>query len=190
LKKEMFKKMANGKAVEFMSGRLFWAKVTGAPVPNYGGDAREWTFEFEPDEAGIAILKKHKLLDRLKEKEDAKNPDKGRFLVLRKKEFAANGDANKPIRIYDADDNPWDGSLIGNGSAADVKIDIRDYGAGKKKGVYPVAIRVTEPVEYQATEFGRMDAADEAEEEEAPVKAKRKPALKFDPADLDDDIPF
>lgn len=179
--------MATSKSVEFLSGRLFWAKVTGAPVPNYGGDAREWTFEFEPDEAGIAILRKHKLLDRLKEKEDAKNPDKGRYIVLRKKEFSANGDANAPIRLYNKEDAVWDGGLIGNGSKADVKIDIRDYGVGKKKGVYPVAIRVTDPIEYQSSEFGGMDKI-EAEAAAAPAKKPRK-APEF-AVDLDDDIPF
>lgn len=182
--------MANGKAVEFMSGKIYWAKVTGAPVPNYGGDAREWTFEFEPNEAGLAILKKHKLLDRLKEKEDAKNPDKGRFLVLRKKEFSSDGSPNQPIRIYDGEDNAWDGSLIGNGSSADVKIDIRDYGVGKKKGVYPVAIRVTGLVPYQGTEFGGMDKIEqEAEEVEVKKTRKAQPKPNFGD-DLDDDIPF
>jgi hypothetical protein len=179
--------MATSKAVEFLSGRLFWAKVTGNPVPNYGGDAREWTFEFEPDEKGVAILKTHKLDDRLKEKEDAKNPDKGRFLVLRKKEFSMDGKENPPIRIYDSEDNAWGGALIGNGSAADVKIDIRDYGVGKKKGIYPVAIRVTDLVAYQSSEFGGMGK----EEKAAPPAKARKPAPKADfAADLDDDIPF
>lgn len=178
--------MATSKSVEFLSGRLFWAKVTGNPVPNYGGDAREWTFEFEPDEAGVAILKKHGLLDRLKEKEDAKNPDKGRFLVLRKKEFSADGSENAPIRLYDKDQNKWNGDLIGNGSKADVKIDIRDYGVGKKKGVYPVAIRVTDAVEYQSSEFGGMDKLEN--EAAAPAKGRKK-APVFD-GDLDDDIPF
>lgn len=179
--------MATGKAVEFLSGRLFWAKVTGNPVPNFGGDAREWTFEFEPDAKGVAILKKHKLDDRLKQKDDPKNPDKGRFLVLRKKEFSMDGTANPPIRIYDSEDNEWDRSkLIGNGSAADVKIDIRDYGVGKKKGIYPVAIRVTDAIAYQSSEFGSM-GKDEAE---APAKARKvAPKGNFD-GDLDDEIPF
>jgi hypothetical protein len=185
--------MASSKAVVFMSGRLFWAKVTGAPVPNYGGDAREWTLEFEPDEKGLALLKQHKLTDRLKEKEDAKNPDKGRFLVLRKPEFSRDGNPNQPIRIYDADDNEWDrAKLIGNGSAGDVKLDIRDYGVGKKKGVYPVAIRITDLVSYQSSEFGGMGKEDDdAAEEEAPRKTGRKPAPKKEwSEDLDDDIPF
>ena len=177
--------MATSKAVEFLSGRLFWAKVTGAPVPNYGGDAREWTFEFEPDEAGLAALKKHKLTDRLKEKDDPKNPDKGRFLVLRKKEFSADGKENQPIRIYDAEDAEWDRTkLIGNGSKADVKIDIRDYGVGKKKGVYPVAIRVTDLVSYQSSEFGGM----EKDGGTAPAKKPKTKATFGE--DLDDDIPF
>ena len=181
--------MATSKATVFLSGRLFWAKVLGNPVPNYGGDAREWVFEFEPDEAGIEVLKKHKLSDRLKEKDDPKNPDKGRFLVLRQKEFRADGTPNNPIRIYDAEDNAWDATkLIGNASAADVKLDIRDYGVGKKKGIYPAAIRITDLVGYQSSEFGAMDKGDEVVEEDAPKPKRGKQAI---PAGvLDDDLPF
>ena len=175
---------AQNKTTVFLSGKLYWAKVLGNPVPNYGGDAREWTFEFEPDEKGVEILKKHKLDDRLKTKEDPKNPNKGKFIVLRQKELRFDGTPNNPIRIYDADDNAWDPSkLIGNATAADVKIDIRDYGVGKKKGIYPAAIRITELVSYQSSEFGGMDKGDEGA---AAPKRKAAPQPKL----LDDDIPF
>lgn len=142
------------KATEFLTGKVYWAKVLGTPRPNYGGDAREWTFEFEPDEEGLKVLKKHGLTDRLKNKHEGR----GKYIVLRKSEFNKDGNPNPPIRIYDGNDVDWDASkLIGNGSSADVKLDIRDYGPGKKKGVYPVAIRVNELVAYQSSEFGGMD---------------------------------
>jgi hypothetical protein len=181
--------MANAKATEFLSGKIYWAKVLRDPVPNYGGDAREWTFEFEPDEKGVATLEKHGLADRLKNKYE----DRGAFLTLRKKEFNAQGEPNKPIRVYDSEDGEWDQSkLIGNGSAVDVKLDIRDYGVGKKKGVYPVAIRISDHVAYQSAEFGGMGKAEE-EAEGAPARKPRKAATKatFDNNDdLNDDIPF
>ena len=181
--------MAVSKATVFMSGKLYWAKVLGEPRPNYGGDAREWTFEFEPDENGIALLKKHKLTDRLKDKYE--DQGRGKYLVLRKTEFNKDGNPNTPIRIYDGDDNEWDRSnLIGNGSEADVKIDIRDYGVGKKKGIYPVAIRVTDLVAFQSSEFGGMDKADDEEVAAPAPKGKvKKDAFKED-FGLDDEIPF
>jgi len=177
----------SSKAVEFMSGKIYWAKITGNPVPNYSKDGFEWTFEFEPDAKGVAALKKHGLADRLKNKEDAKNPDKGPFLVLRQKELRMDGKKNDPIRIYDSEDAEWDRSnLIGNGSAVDVKLDIRDYGVGKKKGIYPAAVRVNDLVVYQSSEFGAMD-----DDGAAPKKAA-KPKKEDKPWDneLDDDLPL
>lgn len=176
---------AANKATVFISGKLYWAKVLGEPRPNYGGDAREWTFELEPDEKGLALLKQHKLTDRLKDKYE----DRGKFLVLRKTEFNKDGNPNPPIRIYDGEDSEWErNKLIGNGSAADVKLDIRDYGVGKKKGVYPVAIRVTDLVAYQSSEFGGMDKDDD-EATPAPKAKAKKDTFKQD-FDLDDEVPF
>ncbi len=179
---------AVNKATVFLSGKVYWAKVIGAPRPNYGGDAREWTFEFEPDAEGLKVLKQHRLTDRLKDKYE----DRGRFLVLRKSEFNKDGNPNSPIRLYDGDDNEWDKTkLIGNGSDADVKLDIRDYGPGKKKGVYPVAIRVTDLVAYQSSEFGGMDKDDTPKKGTSKSKAASTFEEDFGLADddLDDEIP-
>lgn len=176
---------ARSKSVEFLSGKVYWCKVLGNPRPNYGGDALEWTFEFEPDEAGVAILKKHGLTNRLKNKYE----DRGPFLTLRKSELSRDGNPNTPIRVYNEDNEAWDeNTLIGNGSSADVKLDIRDYGPGKFAGIYPVAIRVTELVPYVSSEFGAMDA--ENDEEKADTKPARKSAKQKVMEDLDDDIPF
>lgn len=167
------------KQTAFLTGRFFWAKVLGEPRPNYGGDAREWAFEFEPDEEGLKILKQHKLDDRLKNKYE----DRGKFITLRKKEFSADGRANDPIRVYDKDNNSWDATaLIGNGSKGNVKLDIRDYGPGKKHGVYPVAIRITDLVSYTSSEFGAMDG------DTPPAASAKKGTVKED--FLNDDLPF
>lgn len=173
------------KTTVFMKGRVFWAKVLGDPRPNYNGDAREWSFEFEPDEDGLKALKDHKLLDRLKNKYE----DRGKYLTLKKKEFDYEGRPNKPIRIYDSEDADWDqNKLIGNGTEVDLKLDIRDYGPGKKKGVYPQAIRIQSLVEYQSSEFGGMPGR--AKPEKAPVdKASKDEQFRKD-FDLDDEIPL
>jgi len=185
---------AVNKATVFLSGKVHWPKVTGEPRPNYGGDAREWTFEFEPDAEAVKVLKQHKLTDRLKDKE---KPDR-KILVLRKPEFNKDGNPNPKIRLYNSDDEEWDdNTLIGNGSGADVKLDIRDYGPGKKKGVYPVALRITDHVAYQSSEFGAMGRS--GGEGDAKGKSTKAKEVHKDPRgdfglpaddDLDEEVPF
>jgi CBS domain-containing protein len=170
----------------FASGKIYWAKIIGTPRPNYENTGREWAYEFVPDDT--SFLKEHGLLDRLKDKEDPKNPEKGDYLNLRKPEFTKDGKENEPIRIYDADNSPWDGRLLGNGTGADVKLTIVDYGKGKKKGIYTAAIRVTDLVPYESNEFGAFDAMEKGETEAKPKAKKPKKADVSD--DFDDDVPF
>lgn len=178
--------MNNAKNV-FASGKIYWAKIVGdrALHPTYDGDAREWSYEFVPDDT--SFLKEEGLLDRLKDVDDAKNPDKGEFLKLKKPELDRNGDKNDPIRIYDENDEAWpDDKLIGNGSKVDVKLRIVDWGKGKRKSIYTSAIRVTDLVPYISNEFAAMDK-EEQKAKKAPKKAKNKPE-GFDTTDLDDDV--
>lgn len=188
------------KTTLFISGKLSWAKILGEPVPNYSKDGREWTFELEPDEKGLQALIKNDLTDRIKGKgynvgTKGQHSEKTPFIQLKKPEFNREGEPNTRLRIYDNEDQAWDPmlnsqgvptNLIGNGSAADVKLDVRDYGPGKKKGVYPSAIRVTDHIEYQSSEFGAMD---DAGDEPAPrAKSPKKDTFKQD-FGLDDEVP-
>lgn len=171
------------KKVEYVVGNIYWAKILGAPRPNYNGDAREWTFELEPDEAGLKVFKDHKLTDRLKDKYE----DRGKYIVLKKPEFNKEGEANKPIRIYDNEDQPWDeDTLIGNKSKVVVKLDIRDYGPGKKKGIYPVAIKILDLVSYKSSEFGAFQGSNEAQKAKEDKSFKKDFGLEAD--DLDDPL--
>jgi hypothetical protein len=175
----------------YVRGRVFWPKIVGdgALHDNYEGTAREWSYEFEPED--ISFLKEHGLLDRLKNRDDAKNPDKGDFLVLKKPELDSNGEKNAPIRIYTDDNEPWDDRLIGNGTEVDAKLRIMDWGRGKKKSIYTSALRVRKLVPYISSEFAAMDgevAAPKAKKEAKPASKPKTKAESFD--DLDDDIPF
>lgn len=176
------------KTTLFITGKLSWCKILGEPVPNFNKDGREWTFEVEPNEAGIQKLLKAGLADRIKGAgynigTKGQHKDRPPFIQLKKTELSKDGNPNTPIRIYDADQNEWDKeTLIGNGSIGDVKLDVRNYGAGKKLGVYPVAIRVTEHVPYESSEFGALDE----EEGRAPAK---KDTFRED-FGLDDEIPL
>lgn len=179
VKEKDLEMVATSKSTEFMSGTVYWAKVTGEPRLNYNKDGREWTFEFEPEEKYLDVLKKHGLTDRIKNKYE----DRGPYLTLRKSELSRDGSPNIPIRLYNKDNEEWPAdTLIGNGSKADVKLDIRDYGPGKKKGVYPAALRITELVPYVSSEFGGMDQGSDTP---AP-KPKKAPSLE----PLDDELPF
>lgn len=208
--------MANKSTIVYASGRVFWSKIVGdqALVTNYDGDGREWTFEFEPEDP--SFLKEHRLLDRLKDPmayalrlRDRGEDDKadkaaeqaeGRtdYLLLRKPEFDKDGNKNTPFTIYDADNNPWDDRLIGNESKVDVKLKIVDWGVGKKKSIYAVAIRVTDLVPYESDPFAGMDkkesGAKAVKEQSKAAPAKKAPAKKafaeLDDDDLEDEIPF
>lgn len=184
--------MAENATTYYITGRVFWPKIVGEKAlhDNYERTGREWSYEFEPDD--VEFLKTERLLDRLKEKEDPKNPDKGPFLNLRKPEFTRAGDKNEPIRIYNADDTPWDETVsLGNGTRVDAKLRVVDYGKGKKKGIYTTALRITELVPYVSNEFGGMGKTDTPAKPAAKSKVAKpaKSAAEY-LDDLDDDIPF
>ena len=158
-----------------MNGKIHWAKIFGEPRMNFNKDGKEWTFEFEPDAEGVKALKKHKVADRLKNKDD-REP----YVTLKQKAERADGTANQPIRVYGPDNEAWDPEkFLGNGTQVSVKLTIVDYGVGKKKGIYPAAIKIRKHVPYTSTEFGAMDGDDGMLGEDV-----------FDNNDLDDDIAF
>ena len=195
----------------YLQGKLFWFKAQGAPRPNYDGDAREWTFEFEPNENSVSLLEDNKVGDRLRDRRDKKGyENREPFLILKRGEFKKDGTRNDKIRIVDAANQTWpESTKIGNESIADVKVQIVDYGPRKKKGIYPLAVRVLELVPYEPQEFEplaeddpRVKAAkdkfgteeqfrkdfdleedDEQEQEDIPEESE----TEEDP--LDDDIP-
>lgn len=182
--------MAAKKTTIFVRAPIYWAKILGAPRPNYDGDAKEWTFEVEVTDELRDHLKTHRLLDRIKDKNAVGG--RGEYIVLKKKELTNTGEKNSPIRIYDSEDQPWDETkLLGNGTVADVKITIADYGVGKKKGIYPEAVRVQELVEYKSSEFGGMDGGEKSPAS-SPAKKAKKDTFKEDFGlvdELDDPLP-
>ena len=167
---------------EFVTGTLYWAKIVGSPVDNYERTGREWSVDFVPDDT--TFLKRHGLLDRLKE---AKEPISGPFIRLKKPEMNKDDEKNDPISIYTADNQPWDGSKIGNGSKADAKLTIADWGRGKKKSIWVKALRITDHIPFESNEFAGMDSPEAGKAKPKP-KAQTKPLSELD--DLDDEVPF
>lgn len=148
---------------------------------NYEQTGLEWAYELEPEDT--SFLKKAGLLDRLKDKgEEGRKP----YINLRKPEKNKDGETNEPIRIYDAENEPWDGRLIGNGSTVVAKLSIVDWGKGKKKSIYTNAVRVEDLISYESNEFASFDGSDK------PVKSKpkAKPLGKTVLEELDEDEPF
>lgn len=101
----------------------------------------------------------------------------------------ADGNKADPIRIVDANGEPWDGRLIGNGSIVDVKFVVKDYGVGKKKGVYIRALRVLELVPYVSQDFAPLDSDDDffgKVPEDLKLPADLEPQVR---EELNDDFP-
>lgn len=209
----------NKRTTLYLRGKIYWAKILGNPRPNYDGDAREWSFEFEPDEDSVAQMEEAGVGNKLRDPSKKKGYDgRGEYVILRRGEFKVDGSENDPIRVVDAANGAWDSkTFIGNETLADVKVTVVDYGPRKKMGMYPVALRILELVPYEPKEFSdlpsddpRLKAAkskrqvtdeqfnkdfgieDEAEEEAPkPTRATRKPRAKpVVDDDLDDDVPF
>lgn len=142
----------------YIRGTAYWAKILGDPVWNYGKDAKEWKMDLTLDAKGQKTLKDVGIADRIKDKDD----ERGKFISLRHRELRADGSPNFPIRVVDSENNKWNDSLlIGNGTPVDVKIEVRDYGKGKKHGVYIRAVRVLELKPYTAQEFAPIGEDDE-----------------------------
>lgn len=170
----------------FVTGKVYWAKIIGAPRDNYERTGREWTYEFEPDDIGF--LKKAGLLDRLKSKNATDG--RGEYLTLKKPELDKEGNKNEPLRIYDHDGNPWDDRLLGNGTEVVVKLNIVDWGRGKKKSIYTKAIRVEKLVPYTPDEFAGFDDNTESKTKVKTEKTAKSGVSENAMKELDDDFPF
>lgn len=180
-------------ATEYLKGIFYWAKVFKA-VDNYNRDGKEWTFNFIPEEESIDVLKKHRLLDRLKEANDSVPGD---YLVLKKPEFDKKGNKNKPIIVKTADNQDWDvdtNGLIGNGSKGYIKVTIADFGRGLKKAIWTNAIRIDEHVPHEGgtqsnDPFAGIPVASSPDKKNSKAKARQVSAEDLDDF-ADDDLPF
>lgn len=180
------------KDIHVIRGVAHWAKILGAPRKNNFDDGREWTIDVTPDKEGRTLLRKLGIADRLREPKEGDSREES-YISFRHRELMADGSPAEPIRVVDAAGDAWDDSrLIGNGSVVDVKFKVKDYGKGKKKGVYIRAVRVLELVPYASQEFAPLSSDDEyfaAGADEGEV-ARLPDGLEPELADdLDDDVP-
>lgn len=172
-------------------GVAHWAKVLGAPRLNQFTGNKEHSIDVTPDAEGRKLMKKIGLADRLREPKDGDTRTES-FISFRHNELRKDGTKNDPIRIVAADNSPWGNDLIGNESLVDAKFVVKDYGPGKKKGMYLRAIRVLEHVPYVVQDFAPLSEDDkyfagETEDQTVPVVSGQLPE-GMEP-ELDDDYP-
>jgi hypothetical protein len=126
--------------------------------------------------------------DRLRDRRGKKGyEDREPFIILRRNEFKVDGSRNEKIRVVDAANSEWNShSKIGNGTTADVKVQIVDWGPRKKSGIYPLAVRVLDLVSYVQNEFPELP------EDDPHVKAAKAKDAEFrrDFGIADDDDKF
>lgn len=176
-------------------GSLDWAKLTGTARPHTGLPKYDkgpyWSTDVTPDAKSRALLKANGLDEKLR-KAKGNDTRKETFISLRVLENRADGSKNDPPKITTVDDKPWTGGLLGNGTIADVKVKVKDYGSGSEKGVYLQAVRILKHVPYEREEFEALSEDDEffaAGETETAATGDETASTAADP-DLDDDVPF
>ena len=148
----------SAREIVYLRGPLHWAKVLGEPVPNFGRDGFEWVFDVGLNADGVKQMKSLGLQSRIKDKDD----DRGEFTSLRQKSTKKDGSPAQPIKVIDAAGNKWtDDEKLGNGTIADVKFEVVDYGKGNPKGVYPRAIRILDHKPFKSEEFAPISKDDE-----------------------------
>lgn len=171
-------------------GELHWAKVVGKARPYTGNPKYDkgpyWSVDITPDAKSLEILELNGVRSKLKTPKSGDSRTQP-YLALRVLENRKDGEKNPPPKIVDAAGEPWDNRLLGNGTIADIKIKVKDYGSGSELGTYLRVIRVLDLVEYESNDF---DAIDEDDEYFNKAKAAPKTAQPADDEDLDDDVPF
>jgi hypothetical protein len=179
-------------------GELNWAKVIGRARPYTGNPKYDkgpyWSVDVTPDKASRALIKKFDFAEKLRKPRE-KDIQKESYLSLKVLENRADGEKNNPPKVVDVRNNAWGDKLLGNGTIADVKVKVKDYGSGSEKGVYLQAIRVLSHVPYEVEEFDTLDEDDEffaGTDDDFAEDADATPdkASKVIDEDLDDDVPF
>ena len=152
-------------------GKASFAKVLPDQLSlNYSKDGKEWKIDLEISEDTVKEAKKLKIGDKIRRGEPYTKDDGtekpaylgGRpYLTFRQAELRRDGTPNNPIEIKDILGQPWPvDKEIGNESVIDLKFVITNPGAGKKRGIYPRAIRVLDHVPYERKTFTDIDEND------------------------------
>lgn len=148
-------------------GVLNYTKLTGPARPHTGlakyDKGPKWSVDIAPNAKSLADLKAAGLEGKLK---TPKATDKGRagsdqYITLSVLENRPDGSKNNPPSVKDVTGRVWDDREIGNGTIADVKVKVKDYGPGSEMGVYLQAVRILKLETYERVEFEELSEDDE-----------------------------
>jgi len=183
--------MPNVSEIVYLRGKLHWAKVLGDPVDDYDKTGKEWAFDLALDSDGVRQMNALKVQGKPVKNIKDKGDERGEFINFRQRyrEIGDSGKFTQPITVLDAAGKPWNqDEKIGNGTVADVKFKVVDYGKGKYAGVYPMAIRVLDHVPYQDQTFAPLSEDDKFFKSAGEAEAGYQGG--FTNEDTEDDIPF
>lgn len=206
-----------------LRGVVNYAKIIGNARPHTGLKKYDkgpyWSLELSPDASSRQLLVKKGLEDKMKSplvdgKGKPKKADPNRAgaklrsgevidanadrISLKVLENRSDGTKNSPPTVKDIRGNDWGSDLIGNGTVADVKVKIVDYGEDSEAGMYLQNVRILELVPYEREDmeplseddeyFSQAEGDDFAEPESVSHPDDYAPASNVD--DLDDDVPY
>jgi len=145
-------KMAEKNKYTIISGKAYWASLI---QPNTTFEPC-WSIDVSLDQEN----KKKVMADGLQIKN--KNDDRGDFITIKRKVTKRDGSTRNAPEIIDAAKNPWDASLIGNGSVVNVKYQPYEYTVRGKKGVSAdlIKVQVVSLVPYGGGKDDGFDAVD------------------------------
>ena len=135
-----------------IQGKARWFKVLGKPVDGFdpGEKNKQWEFDLIVDEATKAKILELNPKAKFRETKDGET-----FYKWTKRAYNKDGEANKPIRVVDAEGNDWDRKImVGNDSVVNVKFNVREWDFGKKHGTSfdILAIQIWDHVPYEGGE--------------------------------------
>jgi hypothetical protein len=127
-------------SIKFVSGKAYWASVC-APNTTY---EPTWCIDVTLDEKTKAELESIGL--NIQNKGD----ERGDFIKIKRKVMKRDGTEREAPTVVDSKRNPWDNSLIGNGSDVNVKFKVYEYEYNKKHGVSTdlIAVQVVNLIPY------------------------------------------
>lgn len=186
--------MARDKII-VVRGELNWAKIVGPARPHTGqpkyDKGPKWSVDITPNADSRKIIKAVGIEDKLRTGKGEKETRKETFLTLSQLENKPDGTKNKPPKISDARGQPWNGDELGNGTIADIKIKVKDYGT--TTGVYMQEVRILRHVPYEGgSGFEPLSPDDEffGADGEDVIDSVDTKGHSGNIDDLDDDVPF
>lgn len=135
-------------SIKFVSGKAYWASVC---APNTTFEP-SWCIDVTLDEKTKVELESIGL--NIHNKGD----ERGDFIKIKRKVMKRDGTEREAPTVVDSKRNPWDNSLIGNGSDVNVKFKVYEYEYNKKNGVSAdlIAVQVVNLIPY-GEDFDNVD---------------------------------